>query len=134
VPLADDEIRVVTFNCASGNPRILTPQACFVELPFYREALASAPGAPILALQEVGTEHRFALEREARAGTATVLQVRRPGQGNALVVPARFEVLGHRRGWFARPHCEGLAAGLSDLVRRRARHDWRQFGELRMWL
>ena len=104
------EIRVVTFNTAAGNPRIKTPQASFLELPFYREALEGAPGAPILALQEVGDAQAKALRAATTA--ARVVQIRRPGLGNALIVPARYEVLKARRGYYALSHLRGVVDGL----------------------
>jgi endonuclease/exonuclease/phosphatase family metal-dependent hydrolase len=128
-----DHVRVVTFNTAVGNPRITTAQADFLRLPFYRDALAGAPGAPLLSLQEVGPEQARALRREA-AGGATVLQIRRPGQGNALVIPPRYEVLSHRRGYYVLSHLRGVLAGLRRSARTRSRPNWRQYGELRMWI
>ena len=126
------EIRVVTFNTAAGNPRIKTPQASFLELPFYREALEGAPGAPILALQEVGAEQARALR--AATTSARVLQLRRLGLGNALIVPARFEVLRARRGYYALSHLRGVVDGLRWWRTEAHKPNWRQFGELRMWL
>ena len=123
------EVRVITFNAASGNPRIRTRQSDFLKLPFYREALEGGPGAPLLALQEVGTEHSRALRRAAAESTGTALQARRPGQGNALVVPDRYEVRSHRRGYYVIAQIRGLLDGL-----RTGRRNWRQYGELRMWI
>jgi endonuclease/exonuclease/phosphatase family metal-dependent hydrolase len=128
-----DHVRVVTFNTASGNPRITTAQADFVRLPFYREALGGAPGAPLLALQEVGPDQARALRRAAADG-ATVLQIRRPGQGNALVIPPRYELLSHRRGYYVLSHLRGIVAGLRRAARTGSRPNWRQYGELRMWI
>jgi endonuclease/exonuclease/phosphatase family metal-dependent hydrolase len=130
-----DEIRVVTYNTASGNPRITTAQEDFLELPFYREALAGRPQAPILALQEVGPAQARALPRAARSGRCRVLQVRRPGQGNALVIPDRFQVLAHGRRYLLGSQVRGIADALRRYAGRRGRGrppDWRQFGELRM--
>jgi endonuclease/exonuclease/phosphatase family metal-dependent hydrolase len=121
------DLRVITFNCAAGNPRITTPQEELLELPFYREAFAGGDGAPLLALQEVGTVQAKALRRAA--GTAAVLQKRRPGLGNALVVPDRYEVLAHAAGYYVRPQLRGIARAL-----RAGRRNWRQYGELRMWV
>jgi endonuclease/exonuclease/phosphatase family metal-dependent hydrolase len=123
------DVRVVTFNAAAGNPRITTRQADFLRLPFYREALESNPGAPLLALQEVGDEQAAALRRTAAARNGRVLQMRRPKLGNALVIPDRYLVLSHRRGYYVVPQVRGI---LDGLVRRRP--NWRQFGELRMWI
>jgi endonuclease/exonuclease/phosphatase family metal-dependent hydrolase len=123
------DVRVVTFNTAAGNPRIKTRQADFLQLPFYREALESVPGAPLLALQEVGDEQAGALRRTAAARAGRVLQMRRPKLGNALVIPDRYLVLSHRRGYYVVPQLRGIFDGL-----RSRRPDWRQFGELRMWI
>ena len=123
------DVRVVTFNAAAGNPRIKTRQADFLQLPFYREALESAEGAPLLALQEVGDEQAAALRRTAAAATGRVLQKRRPKLGNALVIPDRYEVVAHASGYYVVPQLRGILDGL-----RRRRPDWRQFGELRMWI
>lgn len=125
------DVRVITFNTAAGNPRITTPQAAFLDLPFYREALDGAPDAPILALQEVGGAQAAALRKR---GGARVLQKRRPGLGNALVIPARYEVLASRRRFYVVPHLRGVADGLVLQVRERVQPNWRQFGELRIWL
>lgn len=129
-----NNVRVVTFNAAGGNPRVTTPQEQFLELPFYCEALAGAPGAPILALQEVGAGQASALEAAAPTARARILQKRRPGLGNALVIPARYELLGATAGYFIGPHLLGTADGLWRRLRRRERPDWRQFGELRMFI
>jgi endonuclease/exonuclease/phosphatase family metal-dependent hydrolase len=126
------DIRVVTFNTAAGNPRITTPQASFLELPFYREALEGVPGAPVLALQEVGDAQAKAL-RAART-TARIIQMRRPGLGNALVVPARFEVLASRRGYYLLSHLRGVVDALRWWRGQSHKPNWRQFGELRIWL
>ncbi|MDP8908381.1 MAG: endonuclease/exonuclease/phosphatase family protein [Chloroflexota bacterium] len=128
-----NQVRIVTYNTAAGNPRITTPQSAFVELSFYREALGGASDAPILALQEVGPAQAKALRVAARTGRCRVLQIRRPGLGNALVVPDRYQVVSSRRRYYLRSQLRGIAVGL-----RRALHgerpNWRQFGELRMWI
>jgi endonuclease/exonuclease/phosphatase family metal-dependent hydrolase len=121
------EVRVVTFNAAAGNPRITAPQEGYLELPFYREALANAPGAPLLALQEVGARQAKALKRAP--GAFSLLQMRRPGLGNALVIPARYEVLAHKRGYYLRPQLRGIVSAV-----RARRRNWRQYLELRMWI
>jgi endonuclease/exonuclease/phosphatase family metal-dependent hydrolase len=122
-------VRVVTFNAAAGNPRIRTRQADFLQLPFYRDALEGAEDAPLLALQEVGDEQAAALRRTPAAAAGRVLQRRRPKLGNALVIPDRYEILGHASGYYIVPQLRGILDGL-----RRRRPDWRQFGELRMWV
>ncbi len=121
------EVRVITFNAAAGNPRITAPQESYLELPFYREAFANGPGAPLLALQEVGGRQARALKRAA--GSFSLLQMRRPGQGNALVIPARYEVLARRRGFYVISQLQGILTAL-----RHGRRNWRQYLELRMWI
>jgi endonuclease/exonuclease/phosphatase family metal-dependent hydrolase len=121
------DVRVITFNTAAGNPRITTPQERFLTLPFYEEAFAGGEDAPILALQEVGPRQARALKRAH--GTATVLQKRRPGLGNALVIPARYELLEHDAAYFVAPQIRGTVHAL-----RHRRRNWRQYGELRMWI
>jgi endonuclease/exonuclease/phosphatase family metal-dependent hydrolase len=120
-------VRVITFNTAAGNPRITTPQERFPTLPFYEQAFAGRPDAPLLALQEVGSAQAEALERAH--GTATVLQKRRPGLGNALVIPDRYELVAHAAGYYVAPQLRGIAHAL-----RHGRRNWRQYGELRMWI
>jgi endonuclease/exonuclease/phosphatase family metal-dependent hydrolase len=124
-----EDVRVITFNTAAGNPRITTPQEDFLRLPFYGEALDGAESAPLLALQEVGDAQARALRRAAAGSTATVLQRRRPGLGNALVIPARYEILGRASGYYVLPQLRGIAHGL-----RTGQRNWRQYGELRMWI
>src|SRR2546423_1454791 len=124
-PQTVSPVRVVTFNTAAGNPRIATRQADFVRLPFYREALDGAPGAPLLALQEVGAAQARVLRRDS----GRTLQVRRPGLGNALVIPPRYEVLAHPRGYYLLGHLRGVVTGL-----RRGRRTGRRSGERRMWI
>ena len=128
------QVRVITYNTAAGNPRITTNQADFVSLPFYREALGGDPAAAILALQEVGPAQAKALRREARRGRCRVLQIRRPGLGNALVVPARYRVLAARRRYYGASQLRGLEDGLRGALFQGRRPDWRQFGELRSWI
>ena len=132
--MADEDIRVVTYNTAAGNPRIRTPQETFLALPFYREALAGAARAPILALQEVGPAQARALRARSRDGRCRVLQLRRPGLGNALVIPERYAVLRSRRGYYLWSQLRGSADALRRWLLRGEQPDWRQFGELRMWL
>ncbi|MDP9399662.1 MAG: endonuclease/exonuclease/phosphatase family protein [Actinomycetota bacterium] len=128
------EIRIVTFNAGAGSPTVTTPEAALLELPFYREALTDAPGAPILALQEVGPAQARALRHADGDGRCRVLQARRPGQGNALVVPARYELLARRRRPFVAGHVRGARATLGAWAWRGHRPDWRQLGEARLWI
>ena len=128
------DVRVVTFNAAAGNPKIKTVETEFLDLPFYREALEDAPGAPVLALQEVGSGQARALRERARGAPCQVLQKRRPGLGNALVVPARYRVLRARRRYFVLSQLRGTIDGLRWWAKEGHKPNWRQFGELRMWV
>jgi endonuclease/exonuclease/phosphatase family metal-dependent hydrolase len=132
-PPEPEQVRIVTFNAAAGNPSITTRQADFVALPFYREALEGAPDAPLLALQEVGAEQAQALSGAPRR-RSHVLYVRRPGLGNALVVPERYELISRRRRYYVAGQLLGAATGLRAWGATRVRPDWRQFLELRMWI
>jgi endonuclease/exonuclease/phosphatase family metal-dependent hydrolase len=125
MPAPAGDIRVITFNCAAGNPQITTAQRDLLALPFYREVLEGDPRAAILALQEVGPEQARALKAAAARGPFELVQIRRPGQGNALLVPERYALLAERSRYF-------LASALRPLVRRE-RLDVRQLLELRMW-
>ncbi len=129
-----DHVRVVTFNTAAGNPQVKTAQEAFLELPFYRAALRNDPDAPILALQEVGPAQARALRAATVGGPARVLEIHRPGQGNALVIPGRFELLRARRGFYVWSHLLGVLHALWRCVRHREPADWRQLGEARMWI
>ena len=124
---------MITFNTAVGNPEIETDQRDFLELPFYREVIEGRPEAPLLALQEVGPEQVKALVRSAADGRFRVIHIQRPGQGNALVIPARFEVLGKGSGYFLLSQLRALARALGRTLGRRERFNHRQFFELRMW-
>ena len=104
---AADHVRVVTFNTAAGNPRILTPQAAFLGLPFYRDALEGSPEAPILALQEVGPPQWLALgQAAARPGARfALLEWHRPG----LVWPMHPMFVAHARA-------EQMLANMDSIV------------------
>ena len=131
-PLMTD-IRVMTFNTAAGNPKITTAQRDMLALPFYREVLEDAAGAPILALQEVGPEQARALKDAAAGGRFALIAIARPGQGNALLVPARYEVLSRRSRFFLASQLRALGAAIGRTLRRRERLNVRQYLELRMW-
>lgn len=126
-------IRVITFNTAVGNPSIKTEQRDFLELPFYRETIEGRAGAAILALQEVGPEQARALKREAAGEHFHLVHIRRPGQGNALLIPARFELLAHRSRYFLWSQLTTLASAGLRAARERRPFNYRQFLELRMW-
>jgi endonuclease/exonuclease/phosphatase family metal-dependent hydrolase len=125
-------LRVITFNTAVGNPQIKTVQRAFLELLFYRDVIEGRSDAPILALQEVGPEQAGALKDAAANGRFSVIDIRRPGQGNALLIPQRFQVLHRRSRYLLAGQLRGIAAALWRAARRRGRPDLRQLGELRM--
>ena len=127
-------IRVITFNTAVGNPKIKTDQRDFLELPFYREIIQGRPEAAILAAQEVGPEQAKALKRAAEGGHFGMIHIQRPGQGNALLIPARFEVLSHRSRYFAWSQIKAIAAALWRAARKLERFNYRQYLEPRMWI
>lgn len=127
------DIRVITFNTAAGNPRITTPQQAFLELPFYRAIFEDAPGAAILALQEVGAEQAAALARAAAGGRFALVRIARPGQANVLLIPGRYTVLSSRSRFFVTSQLLALVRALLRALTRRAQLDVRQYLELRMW-
>lgn len=133
-PPDPEQVRVVTFNTAAGNPSIKTRQSDFVKLPFYREAFEGAPEAPLLALQEVGSAQARALRLQDGVAGCRVLQKRRLGLGNALVIPERYQVLSHQRRYYRLSHLRGVADGLRRWALEERRLNWRQYGELRMWI
>jgi len=126
-------IRVITFNTAVGNPKIKTDQRDFLELPFYREIIEGRPEAAILAAQEVGPEQARALKHAAHGGHFRVIHIHRPGQGNSLLIPARFEVLSHRSRYYVWSQLIGIAGAVWRAARKRERFNSRQYLELRMW-
>jgi len=132
-PLTSDPIRVITFNTAVGNPRIKTDQRAFLELPFYQEIIHGKPGAAILAAQEVGPEQAKALEDAAKDGRFRLVHLQRPGQGNAMLIPARFAVLSQRSRYVVRGQLVAIVRALWRWLRRQGRPNYRQLAELRMW-
>src|SRR4051812_6684337 len=127
-------VRVITFNTAVGNPKIKTPQREFLKLPFYREVIEGAPDAPILALQEVGPEQAKALKEAAAEGAFQVVHIQRPGQGNAILIPSRFEVIKRRAWYYGGSQLPPLAVALWRAARERQKLNYRQYLELRMWI
>jgi endonuclease/exonuclease/phosphatase family metal-dependent hydrolase len=125
-------LRVITFNTAVGNPQIKTAQRAFLELPFYRDVIEGRSDAPILALQEVGPEQAGALKDATANGRFSVIHIQRPGQGNALLIPQRFQVLHRRSRYLLAGQLRGIVAALWRAARGRGRPDLRQLGELRM--
>jgi endonuclease/exonuclease/phosphatase family metal-dependent hydrolase len=126
-------VRFVTFNAAGGNPACTATPADILAVPFMRDLIQGAATAPIVGLQEVTPELRRAL-LALRPATGRPLfeqvHVSRPGQGNALLIPARFEVMQHASGWLM----GAMRRVLIDKVLRRATVDTRQALEVRMWL
>lgn len=132
-PPAPDPIRVITFNTAVGNPRIKTDQRAFLELPFYQEVIHGKPEAAILAAQEVGPTQAQALKEAAKGGCFKLVHIQRPGQGNALLIPARFAVLSQRSRYVVRGQLAAIVGALWRWLRRHERPNHRQLAELRMW-
>ncbi|MCP9488683.1 MAG: endonuclease/exonuclease/phosphatase family protein [Solirubrobacteraceae bacterium MAG38_C4-C5] len=130
---APDHLRVITFNTAAGNPRIKTAQRAFLELPFYREVIEGRSEAPILALQEVGSQQARALKHAAANGRFRLVHIQRPGQGNALLIPQRFQVLSRRSRYLIAGQLRGIIGALWRAARGRGRPDHRQLAELRMF-
>jgi len=129
---APEHLRVITFNTALGNPQIKTPQRAFLDLPFYRDVIEGRSEAPILALQEVGPHQARALKGAAASGRFRVVHIQRPGQGNALLLPERYEVLSGRSRYLVAGQLSGIGAALLRTARGRGRPDHRQLAELRM--
>ena len=69
-----------------------------------------------------------------RGPAARIIQIRRPGLGNALIVPARYEVLAAQRGYYASATCAASSTGCAGGGPSGTGPNWRQFGELRMWI
>ena len=127
-------VRVVTYNTAVGNPRIKTRQRDFLELPFYQDVIQGRPDAPLFAGQEIGPEQAQALKEAARNGKFEVIHKQRPGQGNVVLVPKRFEVLERQARYFLRSQLAGAVRSLWRWLRRQGRPNWRQLAELRIWI
>ena len=127
-------VRVLTFNTAVGNPKITTRQQDLLSLPFYREVIEGVPGAPILALQEVGPEQATALKAACAGGRFELVHVQRPGQGNALLIPARYARAAPALPPLRPEPAPGARRGaLGRTVTRRERLNVRQYLELRFW-
>ena len=110
-----DDVRVITFNTAVGNPAIKTAQQDFLQLPFYKAVIEGKPGAPILALQEVGNAQRDAVKALAASGNFHVLSQRvglRGRQNNMILVPKRYQVEQAENHFFAKSHLVGVAKSL----------------------
>jgi endonuclease/exonuclease/phosphatase family metal-dependent hydrolase len=81
----------------------------------------------------VGPEQAKALKEAAEDGRFCVVHIQRPGQGNALVIPGRFEVLGKRSRYFFLSQLGAIGKALLRVARKRERFNHRQYLELRMW-
>lgn len=125
------DIRAITFNCASGNPKITTDPVAFLGLPFYQQVLDGDPDAAIIGLQEVAPAQARALRNRAASGNFRLITLSRPGQGNALLIPNRYTVLEHHTGYYVWPQVRALARAAG---RDRSDLNTRQYLELRMWL
>lgn len=126
-------VRLITFNTAVGNPQIKTDQRDFLNLPFYREIIEGQPDAAVLAAQEVGPEQAKALKGAAAGGQFHLIHIQRPGQGNALVIPARFRVVSARSRYYVGSQLKALAKAMWLAASKRERFNHRQYFELRMW-
>jgi endonuclease/exonuclease/phosphatase family metal-dependent hydrolase len=129
--------RAVTFNVAGGNPACTATPADILATPLIADVIHGDPDAPVVALQEVSPRLRHSLLalrgwRDTQRGRPYFeqLHVRRPGQGNALLIPQRFDVLGRLTGYLWRP----MGRVVGELARDRDRANWRQALEVRMWI
>lgn len=126
-------VRLITFNAAGGNPAYTATPADILAIPFMRDVVQGAVDAPIVGLQEVAPDLRRALLALRPASGRPLfeqLHVARPGQGNALLIPGRFEVIQHDRGYLM----GAMRRILMEKVRGHRAIDSRQALEVRMWL
>ncbi len=133
-PEDPDLLRVITFNTAVGNPRITTDQRDFLQLPFYQDIIQGRADAPLLAGQEIGPTQARALKEAAADGNFQVIHKQRPGQGNVLLVPKRFEVLKAERHFYLKSQLRAALEAVRAWVKLREKPDHRQLLELRMWI
>lgn len=134
-PKADPSaVRVITFNTAVGNPRVKTPQADFVNLPFYQEIVSGSPGAPIVCAQEVGPAQLDRLKALSRNGNFRVIATyAHPGQANMILVPRRFEVLDVDHTTFIGRHVLGFVRALIGWFEGKGKPQWSQMFEPRKY-
>jgi endonuclease/exonuclease/phosphatase family metal-dependent hydrolase len=126
-------VRLITFNAAGGNPACTATAADILAVPFMRDLVQGTVDAPIVGLQEVTPELRralLALRPAAGRPLFDQLHVARPGQGNALLIPGRFEVIQHDRGYLL----GAMHRVLTDKLKGHRTIDTRQALEVRMWL
>ncbi len=127
-------VRVITFNTAAGNSKIKTPQASFPDLPFYQEIIDGDPGAAILCGQEIGTKQLNRLKALSNNGNFQVVATyAHPGQANMILVPKRFEILGHEHKTYGASHFKGLWNALEGWVTGKGTPQWSQLFEPRKY-
>lgn len=130
----NEEITLITYNTASGNPKIKTPQSEFVKLSFYQKVIQGAPDAPIIGLQEVGEEQKKKLAELARKTnnfSYEYINSRGSRDGNLLLIPKRFEVLKSESAPYP---FKAQVKGMEETVRKKGFH-LNTIGQLytRMW-
>lgn len=110
-------IEVITFNTASGNPAIKTPQREFVDLPFYKKIILGAPDAPILGLQEAGPAQVQELAKHQKEGKYSYAYIKADSSkgGDLLIIPKRFEVLESKSERYSMPgQIKGVVNAIPD--------------------
>lgn len=110
-------VEVITFNTASGNPAIKTPQREFVDLPFYQKIINGTPDAPILGLQEAGPAQVKELAKHKDEGdySYTYIKAESSRGGDLLLIPKRFEVLKSKSERYSMPgQIKGVLNALPD--------------------
>lgn len=137
---ASTDVRVITFNTASGNSRYDQAGEAFLSLPFYQDVIQGRPNAPILAGQEIHGDQLAALKKAAEGGNFTVIDAGRPPgyreQHNVILVPKRFEVLSHESRYFKASALKGVASAVSGWFGERrlpSKNELSQVVEPRMW-
>lgn len=121
-------VRAVTFNCGCGNPAVTRNPGAFLALPFIDAVIDGDDSATIVALQEVSPDLKSVLALVD--AHFQLLHISRPGQGNALLIPRRYELVEHDQARMAAPQAQALWRGLRGTYVPIA---WRQIFELRMW-
>jgi endonuclease/exonuclease/phosphatase family metal-dependent hydrolase len=89
-------VSIITDNTASGNVGFNTKvnQADIIEQPFYQDVIEGRPNAPIISAQEVGPAQFKAIgDARARTHNFQIIEAKtKPGQGNLLLIPDRYEI------------------------------------------